>query len=114
MTVKSWEARVPLLVGEAEGEAGKLNTKMQGLTISRTGILVTAFGNNPDGDGTVLRLWEQAGISGQCTVTLPEGKKVKSVQPVNLRGVKEGLPIEVKNGKFSFNLNKYVPASFVF
>jgi alpha-mannosidase len=113
LTKKSWEARLPLLVGSAEGKAGKLKSKKQGLTLSREGILVTAFGENPDGDGTILRLWEQAGNSGECTVNFPEGTNVKSVYPVNLRGEKQGDPIEVKNGKFSFNLNKYAPASFL-
>jgi hypothetical protein len=34
---------------------------------------VTAYGTNPDGPGTVLRLWEQAGQSGTVSVRLPEG-----------------------------------------
>ena len=114
LTKKSWEARLPLLIGSAEGEAGKLKKTEQGLSLSRDGVLVTAFGENPDGEGTILRLWEQAGNSGKCTVFLPEGMEASSVQPVNLRGEKQGKPIEVKNGEFSFYLKKYAPASFRF
>ncbi len=113
LTMKSWEARLPLLVGCAEGEAGKLKYKNQGLTLSRDGILVTAFGANPDGDGTVLRVWEQSGISGPCTVKLPEGAEIFIVQPVNLRGEKQGYPIDLKNDEFTFDLKAYAPASFV-
>ncbi|NQU54133.1 MAG: hypothetical protein HQ522_16515 [Bacteroidetes bacterium] len=113
LTKNSWETRLPLLVGFADGDAGKLKSKNQGLTLSREGILVTAFGKNPDGDGTILRVWEQAGNSGKCTVKLPEGMSVPSVQPVNLRGEKQGNPIKVKNGEFSFELKGYAPASFL-
>jgi hypothetical protein len=113
MTTKSWEARLPLLAGFAEGEAGKLKDKNQGLTLYREGILVTAFGANPDGDGTILRLWEQAGISGSCTVKLPGGIKYINVQPVNLRGEKQGDPFNLKNGEFTFDLKAYAPASFI-
>jgi hypothetical protein len=72
-----------------------------------------AFGENPDGEGTILRLWEQAGIYGNCTVRLSGETKVTSVQPINLRGEKQGNPIKVKNGEFSFELKKYTPASFL-
>jgi len=113
LTKNSWEARLPLLVGFANNDAGKLENKKQGLTLSREGILLTAFGENPDGEGTILRLWEQAGISGKCTVKLSVGMKIASVQPVNLRGEKQGNPIKVNNGEFSFDLKKYAPASFV-
>lgn len=113
LTKKSWEARLPLLLGSADGTAGRLESKNQGLTLSREGVLVTAFGDNPDGEGSILRLWEQAGKSGKCSVKLPEGMHVSSVQALNLRGQKQGDPIEVKNRKFSFELNKYAPASFL-
>ncbi len=113
LTKNSWEARLPLLVGTAEGKSGKLKSKNQGLTLSRQGILVTAFGENPDEEGIILRLWEQSGISGNCTVIFSENMNVLSVQPVNLRGEKQGNPIKVKNGEFSFDLKGYAPASFL-
>lgn len=108
-----WEARLPLLTGTAEGEAGQLQAAKSGIAVSRTGVLITAFGENPDGEGTILRLWEQAGISGNCTVKLEEGNKAKAVVPIDLRGNTTGKKILIKNGAFSFNLGKYSPASFL-
>lgn len=108
-----WEARLPLLTGMAEDEHGKLPANKNGISISRAGVLITAFGENPDGDGTILRLWEQAGISGNCIVRLGNESKVKAVMPIDLRGNKTGTKIAVKNGAFSFNLGKYSPASFL-
>ncbi len=108
-----WEARLPLLTGMAEGEPGKLPADKNGISISRAGVLITAFGENPDGDGTILRLWEQAGISGNCIVRLGNESKVKAVVPIDLRGNKTGNKIVVRNGAFSFNLGKYSPASFL-
>jgi hypothetical protein len=110
---RSWEARLPLLTGVAEGEAGKLPEKKNGISVSGTSVLITAFGENPDGDGTILRLWEQAGISGKCTVNFNTEIKVKAVLPIDLRGNKTGKKIAVKNGAFTFNLGKYSPASFL-
>ncbi|PSL45656.1 glycosyl hydrolase family 38 [Chitinophaga niastensis] len=110
---KSWEARVPLLTGIAAGTAGKLPAKNTGISISRTGVLVTAFGENPDGDGTILRLWEQSGISGNCTVRFSEESNAKAVQPIDLRGNLIGKRIVVKNKAFTVNLKKYAPASFL-
>lgn len=109
----SWETRVPLLTGIATGGSGKLPAKQEGITISRTGVLVTAFGENPDGKGSILRLWEQAGISGNCKVTLHHLASVKAVIPIDLRGNKTGAAIAVKNGAFNFHLSKYTPASFL-
>ena len=64
---KSWEARLPLLTGVAEGEAGKLAVKKRGITISRAGVLVTAFGENPDGK----ELFCVCGNKGVLRVKLP-------------------------------------------
>lgn len=110
---KSWEARVPLLTGTAEGVAGTLPAKNTGISVSRTGVLVTAFGENPDGNGTVLRLWEQGGISGNVTVTLPKGVNYVEATPVNLRGEVTGKPIKIISGKLVFPLKAYAPGSFV-
>ena len=85
----------------------------RGLELSRKGILVTAFGTNPDGPGTVLRLWEQAGQSGTVKVRLPEGMKVKQAQPVDLRGRPSGEPISVKNGSFKVQVGAFAPVSVV-
>ncbi len=112
--VPSWEARTPLLAGVATGAAGTLAPEQAGVTLSRTGVLVTAFGQDPDGNqGTLLRVWNQTAESGPLTVTLPAGSKATKAQPVNLRGEKTGEPLPVKAGQFSFALGKLAPASFV-
>jgi hypothetical protein len=109
----SWETRVALQAASASGPAGKLPPTQSGLEVSRPGVLVTAFGSNPDGAGLVLRLWEQAGRSGACQVTLPRGLNAKSVQPVDLRGRVRGPEIPVRDGSFEFLLPAFAPASFV-
>jgi hypothetical protein len=109
----SLEARSPLLAVAADGTPGKLPPAQRGLELSRKGVQVTAFGANPDGEGTVLRLWELAGKSGSCQVRLPAGMNAKSVQPVNLRGVPEGKPLAIRNGAFTASLKAFAPASFV-
>ena len=85
----------------------------EGISLSRRGVRVTAFCPNPDGDGIVLRVWEQAGVGGEITVSLPSGMAATEAQPVNLRGERAGNPIPVKDGKFSFELNAWSPKSFV-
>lgn len=109
----SMEARVPLMVARSSCKPGKLPVTRAGLELSRKGIGVTSFGENPDGKGLLLRLWEQAGVSGECTVALPHGMRCSSVQPVDLRGRKNGKAIPVRDGSFSFELNAFTPASFV-
>ncbi len=59
-----------------------------------------------DGSGTILRFWEQAGISEKRTVKFPEGFKAIAVQPIDLRGNTIGEKIVVRNGAFDFYLNK--------
>jgi alpha-mannosidase len=74
---------------------------------------VTAFGANPDGPGTILRLWEYAGTHGPCEVHLPAGLDVGEVQPVNLRGQPQGKPLPVEKDKFTVNLTAFAPVSFI-
>ncbi len=108
------ETRVPMRVACSKVMHGKLPVTQQGLSLSRTGVAVTAFGTDPDGNpGTLLRLWEQGGVSGEITVTLPEGMKVSSAQPVNLRGETTGKPLVIRDGKLAFPLKGYAPASFI-
>ncbi|MHA4809082.1 glycoside hydrolase family 38 N-terminal domain-containing protein [Flavitalea flava] len=109
----SEEFRSPLLSVLADDNGGNLPASAAGVQLSQKGVLITAFGKNPDGDGTILRLWEQAGISGKLRVTLPKDMKVAKAIPVNLRGEINGNPINIIAGKFEFNLNAYTPASFV-
>jgi hypothetical protein len=114
LAVHAWEARLPLLAAMANGPAGKLPITQSGLTLSRPGVLVTAFGDDPDGNpGTLLRVWEQSGRSGEITVTLPAGLKATQATPVTLRGERLGKPVAVGSGTFKFQLPAFSPASFV-
>jgi len=111
LVMPAWEARVPLLAAETGGAVGKLPATQTGVSVSRAGVLVTAFGKNPDSAGTLLRVWEQAGKSGEISVTIPG--KFTMAKPVNLRGEKTGEPVQIRGGKLTINLPAYAPASFV-
>jgi hypothetical protein len=65
------------------------------------------------GDGLVLRVWNQAGKDGDCTIALPEGFHADAVQPCDLRGRAQGAPIPVCDGVFTFRLKGDAPASFL-
>ena len=108
------EMRVPMKVAASKVKNGKLPVMQHGISLSRKGVAVSAFGPNPDGDGYILRLWENAGKSGVCTITLPEGLTAKTVQPVDLRGRPRGEPIAIKRGSSKADLNAYAPATFQF
>jgi hypothetical protein len=110
----SLEARFPLQAAIADGPGGKLPLTKEGLKVSRKGVLVTAFGGNPDGRGKLLRVWEMAGAKGRCEISLPAGFAVQDAQPVNLRGTPQGKSIAVERGRFSFDLRAFAPASFTF
>jgi len=114
MTIPALEARNPLQAIVAQNSSGKLPAQQKGLELSRKGIVVTAFGEDTDGNkGTLLRVWEQAGISGRLVVSLPKGMNVTKALPVNLRGEREGDIIAVRDGRFAFFLNGYAPKSFI-
>jgi len=103
------EARIPLLAAVANGPAGRLPAEQAGLEVSRPGVLITAFAKNASGPETLLRVWEQAGVSGKLTITLP--KRFVKATPVNLRGEKIGAPLTIREGEISFDLPGYAPAS---
>jgi alpha-mannosidase len=109
----SLEGRYPLLAAMADGGPGTLPVRGRGLELSRKGILVTAFGTNPDGPGTVLRFWEQAGKADTVKVRLPEGMAVKQIQSVDLRGRPIGKPIFVRGRSFKVEVGAFAPVSFV-
>jgi hypothetical protein len=109
----SMETRVPLQVACSKVMNGKLPVTQQGISLSRKGVALTAFGPNPDGDGTIIRLWEQGGTSGKLEVALPAGAKFTTAIPVNLRGEKTGEPLKITDGKLSFDLHAYTPVSFI-
>ena len=127
----SWEARVECLAAVSEAGPGKLPALAAGLTVTKTaaaaqggsaatgpsarrGLLLTAFGQNPYGDGTLLRLWEQVGDSGPCTVQLPSGMKARTAQRCNLRGEITGQALEIsERGDFSLKTKAMAPVSLI-
>ncbi|MGA2500639.1 MAG: hypothetical protein ABSH20_23120 [Tepidisphaeraceae bacterium] len=127
----SWEARMECLAATSEAGAGKLPATATGLTLTkagpaapppiaaangsrRRGLLVTAFGPNPYGKGTLLRLWEQAGDSDLCTVQLPAGLHVRAAYLCDLRGQRTGPPLAVsEKGEFSLMIKPMAPASVI-
>lgn len=124
MITPSFSARTPLLAAEAKGAAGSLPTAGSGIAVSRKGIQVTAFHRNSvdnpvydsvtsDENATLLRVWEQAGVSGNVVVTLPDGSDYTRATPVNLRGEVLGKPFDIKGRKLEFYLGAYAPESFV-
>lgn len=99
------ETRQPLLAAFADNlPAGTMPIANSGLTLSRKGVEVTAFGPNPDGSGTILRLWELAGENGDLTVMFPPNMQVTSVQPVDLRGTSAGAAIGVSQNAFTVSM----------
>lgn len=113
LVTTAMEARVPCQVAAFKGRPGPLPLARSGLSLSRPGILVTAFGPNPDGDNLLLRLWEQIGNDQPCRVQLPEGLRVTRVQPCDLRGRQAGSPILVTNGSFEVPMTRFAPVSLM-
>ena len=113
LIVPSWEARLPLLASRAQGAGGLLSSTQTGLSLSRRGVLVTAFGQNPDGPGTLLRVWEQGGKGGRIKVTLPDGLRFSTAAPVNLRGEHLGGLLPIRSRELTFDLPAFAPASFL-
>ncbi|SMO71983.1 glycoside hydrolase family 38 N-terminal domain-containing protein [Solitalea koreensis] len=114
LAVQSWEARLPLMAMAVAGNGKKLPAEQTGISVSRKGVLITAYGNDPDGNyGTLLRLWEQAGKSGEVTVSLPGHLHFTKAIPVNLRGEVSGKAIPVKNEKIICEIKEFGPVSFI-
>jgi len=115
----SWEARVSCLAAVSEAPPGKLPAIANGITISKVegapigrGLLLTAFGRNPYGDGILLRLWEQAGKAATCTIHLPTGMKARTAQLCNLRGETAGPSFSVsESGTFNVPIRPMAPTS---
>jgi alpha-mannosidase len=102
----------PMPTGMCNYGKGKLPGTASGLTPSRKGVLLSAFGPNPDGPGTLLRVWEDAGQSGPLTIILPESMQAGTAQPLDLRGRPAGKPLSVIDNRFTFELGAFEPASF--
>lgn len=110
---RAMETRAPLQAAASKVKRGKLAVCQPGISLSRKGIAITAFGPSPDGAGTVLRLWEQGGKSGSVVIKLPHGTKFKTAVPVSLRGETIGRQMEIVNGKITIDLHSYAPCSFI-
>jgi hypothetical protein len=116
MTVTALEARYPLLAAAADASSGTLPAAQAGVSVSSKGALVTAFGGNTDGRGTVLRLWELAGASGACTVRVPETLASQRVRCVDLRGQAArdtAAPLLTDEGQ-TITLKPFTPVSLLF
>jgi alpha-mannosidase len=113
LVTPSEELRNPLLATCVSGPPGTLPAMSEGIRLSRKGVTVTAFLPDADERGTILRLWEQAGVSGKVDVRLPSGFTFSKAQPVNLRGENQGDPVHVFNGIFTIDLGEYAPASYI-
>lgn len=109
----SEEFRMPLKATFSDGGGGKLPVSNHGVTLSQKGIQVTAFGPNPDGYGTLLRLWEQSGNAGNCIVSFPENLEASFAYPVNLRGEPAGEKLPITDGQLSINVKSYKPYSYI-
>jgi hypothetical protein len=124
----SWEARVACLAAVSDAAPGKLPPQATGLAVqklrprsapansspSSRGPIVTAFGPNPYGPGTLLRLWDQAGDGGAYSLRLPAGMNTATAQPCDLRGQSTAEPIPVTaQGIFRATLRPMAPASFI-
>ena len=111
LVTPSREVRQPMTAAYSDETGGTLPAQKSGVELSEKGVIVTAFGPNIDGEGTILRLWEQAGRDVTCTVTLPEELQATSVQPVDLRGQELGHPIPVRGNQFTVSIGKNAPYS---
>ena len=70
--------------------------------------------DSPYGEGTLLRLWEQAGNAATCTIQLPTGMKARTAQFCNLRGEITGPPIAIsESGTFNVTPRPMAPTSVI-
>jgi hypothetical protein len=108
----SEETRVPLMGVFFEGENGKMPGAQRGLSLSRKGILITSYRKTRE--GMELRLWEQSGEDGACTVKLPNGSKYEVAYPANLRGEIISMEgIEISGNSFNADVQANKPLSFI-
>ena len=105
---------MPLQAVFYDGNKGKISVFQEGITLSRKGIIITAFGENRDGEGLILRFWEETGKSGTCTVNLPKGSNFKKAFACNLRGeIIDKKRIPISNDTFQFMIKAYQPVSYI-
>ena len=111
----SQETRQPLQAAAATGAAGTLPATQEGLSFWRRydEIAVTAFGPNPDGPGTLLRLTLQQDPPRHFSGQLPKGFEATSLQPIDLRGRPIGNPLAVSAGQLDIRLKPFTPFSCI-
>ncbi len=125
----SWEARDACLAVVSNAPPGKLPPTAAGLRITKKpadgappavtghtsrGLLVTAFGPNPYGEGILLRFWDQAGHAGTYTISLPDGMQARTAQPCDLRGQSIGSPVKISDqGTFDVTIQRMAPTSLI-
>ncbi len=107
------EARFPLQAIFCDGPAGNLPGSQRGIELSRKGMIVTSFGPDPEGKGTILRLWEQAGKTDACDIRLPEGMQFRTVQAVNLRGQPQEDSIGAKKDIIRIKPRAFAPITIL-
>jgi hypothetical protein len=113
LVAPSWETRSRAKAAMASGSPGELPVMQSGIELSSPEVLVTALEPNPDGQGVLLRLWEQAGKDGTCRIRLPDGLGAVEAQPCDLRGRPQGSPIPIRDGRFEVKLSHFAPKSLV-
>jgi len=113
IVVPSEEIRNPLMTSYAGGAAGKISASAKGISVSEKGVLVTFFGKNRDGEGDLIRLWEQNGKDMVCTVTLPAGSTYKTAQFCDLRGEEKGEILTITNQTIQVKLKANQPVSLI-
>ncbi len=108
------ETRFPMIAVSVPGGkgGGALPLAKKGLEVSSQNVLVTSFGIDPQTRKWMLRLWEQAGKDGPCTVAFPEGLTVRTVQRCDLRGHPIGERLPVEDGRLQINVGRYAPSNF--
>ena len=108
----SEETRVSLMAVYSDSEKGEIPASQSGVSLSRKGILVTAFRKIKE--GTELRIWEQSGKEGDCTVILPASSDYNIAYPSDLRGgiiTQEGT--KISNNSFKTRIRANQPMSFI-
>lgn len=115
LVTPSLEARHPFLAALSDGDPGPLPPAAPGIALSRPGVLVTALRPNPDGPGTLVRLWDLAGGQGRLTLQLPEGlaSGPRQIQAVDLRGQPLGQPQTRGRDRVDVQLAPYAPVTLV-
>lgn len=106
------ETRSRMFAKYSDAKGGRLPVSADGIRVSERGILLTTYCDNPDGDGTLLRLWEQSGKDRECTVYLPEGVYSKGVS-CNLRGERTGEEFDITGNRLDVSIRANAPLSVI-